>query len=186
MTRLLGALLLGTAAAAGCTGTGQTLAPTAPTTQSAVGPAGGSLGLVIQSVTPIQAIDSQAIVITGAGFGATFPGTQPIGDGSVDTLGCDTTLPSMAIRDGGSGSDSWAAGRENCTNFDEIGLQIQSWSDTKIVLSGFGSALGTPGKPGTWNIAPGDPLVVVVFGPNNSGQATYNLAASPSASTAHR
>src|SRR5579863_8313760 len=111
MTRLLWALLLGTVAATGCTGAGQTLAPTAQKTQSAVGPVSGSLGLVIQSVTPIRAIDSQAIVITGTGFGAAFPGTQPIGDGSVDTLGCDATLPSMAIWDGGSGSDSWAAGR---------------------------------------------------------------------------
>jgi hypothetical protein len=185
MTRLLGALLLGTVAA-GCNGAGQSLAPTAPTTQSAVGPVGSSLGLTIQSVTPIHAVDSQTIVITGTGFGPTFPGTQSIGDGSVDTLGCGTTLPSMAIWDNGSGSDSWAAGRVSCTNFDAIGLHIQSWSDTQIVLSGFGSALGTPGEGQSWNIAPGDPLVVVVFGPNNSGQATYNLTAAPSTSLAHR
>lgn len=134
-----------------------------------------SAGPFITSVTPILGQDTQGIVIDGAGFGSTPPQTTSLSDGSVDTLACNTSTPSLAIRDGGSGVDMWSAGRDTCTNTDAIGLSIVSWSDTQIVLKGFGSALGNASNPSGYNISATDPLSVVVFGPNNSGGATYNL-----------
>jgi hypothetical protein len=48
-------------------------------------------------------------------------------------------------------------------NRDAIGIKLVSWNDSEIVLAGFGSALGT-----RWEIAPGDPIEIIVYGPNNS------------------
>ena len=129
----------------------------------------------ITSVSTIAAIDAQTITITGSGFGNTAPQTAPVpsGDGSVDTNACNVNTPSLAIIDSGPGSDSWSAGRETCSNTDAIGIYIQSWSDTQIVLNGFGTSLGTNGAS-TWNIAAGDPIVVSVWGPNENGPAQYS------------
>jgi hypothetical protein len=121
----------------------------------------------ISSVNSILPQNAQTIIIRGSGFGSTSPKTQNLGD-SVDTID-DATTPSLAIRDHGTGADSWAAGRITSGNFDAIGLKLASWSDTEIVLNGFGSALG-----GQWKIAAGDPIEVVVFGPANSGSTSFN------------
>jgi hypothetical protein len=137
---------------------------------------------VIQSVTTIVAQPTQGVVITGRGFGNTPPQTVTVGDGSVDTLACNVTTPALAIHDNGAGPDAWDAGQDTCTGGpDHIGINIVSWSDTEVVLNGFGSALGSASNPGTFNIAPGDSLTVEVFGPNNSGVATYNLQVPPTA-----
>ena len=133
---------------------------------------------VIQSVTPIVAAAAQGIIISGTGFG-TGPQTTTLSDGSVETLACNVTTPSLAINDSGSGSDSWSAGRNTCANSDLIGIDLVSWSNTQIVLNGFGTALGNASKPATWNIAPGDPITVNLSGANQSGTATYNLQVSP-------
>ena len=132
---------------------------------------------VITSVSTITATNTQTITISGSGFGNTAPQTVQLTDGSVDTYACNVSTPSLAIIDSGSGSDSWSAGRETCTNTDLIGVYIQSWSDTQIVLSDFGSRLGTSGA-GTWNIATDDPIVVSVWGPNENGPAQYSTSVS--------
>jgi len=139
-------------------------------------PKSASAPPTINSVTPVAAVNSKYIVITGSGFGNAPPKIDPIGDGSVNTSACSTTTPSLAIRNNRAGA-GWSAGRATCTNFDAIGIiQNQNpsppywWSDTVIVLWGFGPALGQP----PYNIAPGDPLSIVVFGANNSGMATFS------------
>ena len=134
-------------------------------------------GPVITSVSSISPASQQTIYIYGSGFGSTPPQTVPVGDGSVDTYACNVNTPSLAIWGNGGGSHNWAAGRETCSNFDAIGVYLQSWSDTQIILGGFGSALSTSGS-GTWNIGAGDPLVVNVWGPNGSGPAQYSMTVS--------
>jgi hypothetical protein len=68
---------------------------------------------------------------------------------------------------------------ESCTTQNVIGIKIGSWSDTQIVLNGFGSALSSSPNPTSYNIAAGNPLTFTVSGPNNSGTATYNLQVLP-------
>jgi hypothetical protein len=137
-------------------------------------------GPVITSVTPITTDIAQIVVVQGMGFGVN-PATVTNPDGSVDTLGCNVTTPSFAIHDngqpGGSTADHWAAGRDNCTNTDDIGLDLVNWTNDEIVLKGFGSALTNSSDPGVWQISLGDALQVLVFGPDNDGQAAFNLTA---------
>jgi hypothetical protein len=121
----------------------------------------------ISSVSPIVATRLQTIRISGTGFGDVLPQTVSLGDGSVETVKSNTT-PSMAIFDNGTGSNSWIAGfTDNSTIFSIIGLILVSWSDTEIVLGGFGNSLGINGQ-GTYNIAVGDPLQIDVYTSANS------------------
>jgi PKD repeat protein len=138
-------------------------------------------GPSISSVSQIVAANSQTIYIYGSGFGNTPPQTVAVGDGSVDTYACNVTAPSLAVWDNSGGSHNWSAGRESCTNFDSIGIMIASWSDSEIVLRGFGSTLST--GIGTWTISPGDSLTINVWGPNNDGRAQFNIVVSGSATT---
>lgn len=129
-------------------------------------------GTIVWSVSQVTSSIRQSITITGFGFG-TNPTTTPLADGSVDTVACNTAAPSLDVRDSGAGADSWYAGRAVCTSRTQIGIYIVSWTNTQIVLSGFGSELGNPAHRSQWNIQAGNPLEVDVFGPNNGGQASY-------------
>jgi len=133
---------------------------------------------VILSVTPVAAQATQGIVISGSGFGNTPPQTVALGDGSVDTVACNVTTPGLTVWDNAPGG-VWQAGQESCTTQNVIGIKIGSWSDTQIVLNGFGSALSSSPNPTSYNIAAGNPLTFTVSGPNNSGTATYNLQVLP-------
>jgi hypothetical protein len=134
----------------------------------------------IQSVSPILAQANQGIVITGSGFGNTPPQTVTLNDRSVDTVACNVTTPALAIWDkASSAGGNWEAGQETCASLNAIGVKLASWSDSQIVLNGFGSALGNAMNPSTWNITSGDPLTIIVSGTNNSGTAAYNLQVAP-------
>jgi hypothetical protein len=115
---------------------------------------------VIYSVSVITSKTRlQTIYINGSGFMNTQPQTQSLGDGSVDTVNSSTT-PSLVINDIGKWAAGWIATGVSCG----IGVIINSWSGNQIVLGGFGSALGINGQ-GSWNIATGDNLTVVVYTP---------------------
>jgi hypothetical protein len=125
---------------------------------------------VISSVSPISTARLQTISIHGSGFGNTQPRVMELGDGSVDTVGGGTS-PVIRIYDQ-NGYGSWQAGVQDNPNSgaDSIGIVLVSWSDTEIVLGGFGAALGTNGQ-GEWSISSGDQLLIAVLSAN--GQATY-------------
>jgi hypothetical protein len=116
-------------------------------------------GPVINSVSPISATQLQTIVINGSGFGNTPPQTSSHGDGSVNTIDNDNT-PSMQIRNEAT-YGGWTAGFQDSTDRNAIGIILESWSDTEIVLGGFGEALSTSGQ-GSWNLAPGDAILIMV------------------------
>ncbi len=126
--------------------------------------------VLISSVSPISATLLQTITIKGSGFGSTQPQLLNLGDGSVDTVGGGAT-PVIRIYDE-SGSSNWEAGVQDSPNSgaDSIGVILTSWSNTEIVLGGFGTALNTNGQ-GQWNLSPGDPLLIAVLTAN--GQAAY-------------
>ncbi len=125
--------------------------------------------LYINSVSPIIAKNKQLIYINGSGFGYN-PQTYTLFDSSVDTVSGGST-PYMTINDNGGGSYSWQAG----VSGDAIGIYINNWTNTQIILSGFGSALTT--GTGRYNIKVGDPIAVSVFNPQiSSVGASYNLS----------
>jgi hypothetical protein len=145
-------------------------AATVVSSQSETTPISTEAPPVISSVSPISATRLQKIVISGSGFGNTQPQLLSLGDGSVDTVGGGTT-PAIRIYDQ-NGSGSWQAGVQDNPNSgaDSIGVILVSWSDTEIVLGGFGTALNTDGQ-GQWNLLPGDPLLISVV--TDNGQAVY-------------
>ncbi len=97
---------------------------------------------------------SRTIVIIGTCFGKD-PTYVEVSSFNIytglDTQNCGTgpTPPTMSIGEwGSSGNGDWSAGRfvatdGNCYYGDGIGLFYYSWSPTKIVIKGFGDALGT-------------------------------------------
>jgi DNA-binding winged helix-turn-helix (wHTH) protein len=111
-------------------------------------------GPQIASVTPILPQPKQRIVIKGRGFGLHVPYHN-------------TDSPYLAIRDQ---SSDWAAGRMIPQNSDEVMLDVESWTDTEIVLSGFSGDYGQRG----WKLAPGDELEIAVWNPQTgAGPAKF-------------
>lgn len=137
----------------------------------------------ISLVSPILATANQTITIRGSGFGNTQPQLLDLGDGSVDTVGGGTT-PVIRIYDLSS-TDSWEAGVQDSSGSgaDSIGIILKSWSNDKIVLGGFGSALNSGGSNDQpqWSITAGDPLLIAVLTFN--GQAVYTTTVGPNASS---
>jgi hypothetical protein len=133
---------------------------------------------VISDVSPILAQRDQNIIIRGHGFG-TAPRLLALGGGVVDTVSCNNTDPSLSIVEIGPGIEGWTAGRSTCNDTNTIGIRLVSWSDSKILLSGFGPLLGTRLQPSIYKIVPGDRIEVTVFGSDNSGQYTFPTAVKP-------
>jgi DNA-binding winged helix-turn-helix (wHTH) protein len=111
---------------------------------------------VISLVTPILPQPNQTILIRGHGLGRYTSFTN------VDT-------PFLAIRDQTAG---WTAGRIFDRNYDEVTLTVASWTDSEIVVTGFGSAYSR----GFWKLNAGDEIQVAVYNPQTgAGPATYSL-----------
>jgi hypothetical protein len=137
----------------------------------------------ISSITPITATTQQTIIIVGTNFGNVQPQLLSLGDGSVDTVGGGDT-PVIRIYDfGQSSSNGWEAGVQDSpgSGADSIGIILTSWSNDKIVLGGFSSALGSAGSNNQtqWTITTGDPLLIAVL--TIYGQAAYTTTVGPSA-----
>lgn len=134
----------------------------------------------IDSISPIYAEEDQFITIMGSGFGAAPTTDGFLDDASIsfpDTTGDDFGyLEFTDITDGG-----WSAGYGN----DSVGLEIQSWSDTEIVVGPFNLGYGT----GTWYLSPGDQVEFEIWNsatgsdpdmsgtPQNAGATFYTTVA---------
>lgn len=111
----------------------------------------------IYSVTPILPQARQRIVVRGRGFGLHVPYAQ-------------TDSPYIAIRDD---TARWSAGRMVPHNWDEVMLDVESWKDEEIVITGFS---GDYGKKG-WQLTEGDRLEIAVWNPQNGvGPARYSAS----------
>jgi hypothetical protein len=128
---------------------------TAGLTASAAQPASNSP--VITRVSPILPRSNQTIVIEGSGFGNSPPKLVPVGD-AVDTDARNGQRPALAIRNHGREPDDWQAGLARDGDVNGLGVKLESWTDTKITLAGFGNALGDEQSNATWRIAAGDPI----------------------------
>jgi DNA-binding winged helix-turn-helix (wHTH) protein len=114
----------------------------------------------IDWVSEILPEERQKIVIRGRGFGLHVPYSR-------------TDTPYLAIRDQTS---DWAAGRVIPENWDEVMVDVESWTSGEIVLSGFS---GDYGKKG-WKLAPGDQVEIAVWNPQTRiGPATFHVVVSP-------
>ncbi len=92
------------------------------------------------------------MTITGSGFGAAPPGVP----GEMD-------LPFFLFTDVPLKSVGWNAGYIGCGNNDSVALDYRSWSDKKIVISGFGSAYGKgPPNDRNFRVEPGDIVQIAV------------------------
>ncbi len=129
-----------------------------------VGPKSLSVRTAIESVTQIHCNVRQTIIISGHGFGP-YPEVVPVIGGGVDTIG-ESQKPSLAILNLGQGAHRWSAGRHTETNHCAIGLDLTSWTDSRIVLAGFTGPIGTS-PAAKYQLSQGDPVKVVVFGPSN-------------------
>jgi DNA-binding winged helix-turn-helix (wHTH) protein len=110
----------------------------------------------IASVSPVRPQSRQRIVIKGRGFGSHVPYS-------------DTDSPYLAIRDK---TAHWAAGRIIPWNWDEVMLDVESWTDSQIVLSGFSGSYGEQG----WKLNTGDELEIAVWNPQSgAASAVYGL-----------
>jgi len=153
--------------------------------------------VVTLTVTSAKATDSPAIysvtftyspsappwltmTINGVGFGNGVGFVAANGGyGGIDTVKSGTTA-SLGICDIRGGVQQWNAGGKytssinvghGCTvgGYNAIGVYLDAWTSTKVVLGGFGGAIPKDG----YHIHTGDTLVFVVFGPSNSGYSTY-------------
>jgi DNA-binding winged helix-turn-helix (wHTH) protein len=111
----------------------------------------------VPEITSVSAIPPQArqrIVIKGRGFGMHTPYAK-------------TDSPYLAI---GDDTRDWAAGRMTPTNWDEVTLDVEGWSNNEIVISGFS---GDYGKNG-WELVAGDRVNIRVWNPQTgSGPALF-------------
>jgi hypothetical protein len=121
--------------------------------------AGSAEPIEIRAVSPILPRQDQTIFIKGTGFG-------------LHTRYSNLDSPFIAIRDKTGG---WAAGRIIPQNWDKVTLNVQTWEDTQIAVSGFSGAYGSEG----WELRAGDKVEIVVWNPQTGrGPALYHLTVS--------
>ncbi len=139
--------------------------------------------LTVNSVTGVilPSNSGWTLTINGCGFG-TFPSVNTFADGSSTTQPSSTT-GSIVIADQTQG---WSAGFGG----DLIGVDIESWSDSQIVLDGFGGSCSAPNCPGgvaespdasQYSIQPGDQIYVYIVGSGctDSGWSTFSGSTPP-------
>jgi len=148
-------------------GTGPSAAP--PTQSTSI------LSFAVFNISPISTDTMQRIIITGVGFGngPTVVVNSVANDSSINTLR-DSVHPSVLINDR---TGNWSAGyAQTSTDYDHVGIYLTSWSDTQIIIDGFGSLLGNATNPSQYLISTGDLITVTVYGPNQIGIASLDTA----------
>ena len=127
-----------------------------PRIEQAFSAADGDHPPEITAVSPIMPRPDQTVVIRGSGFG-------------LYTQYRNGNTPFIAIRDM---TARWAAGRTIPQNSDDVTLDVKSWDDKAIIISGFSGAYGS----GEWKLNVGDEIEVAVWNPQSGrGPATYHL-----------
>jgi hypothetical protein len=130
--------------------------PTGPEAPAAVRVTKAGDGLRVFSVSSIIPESRQRIVIKGSGFGLRVPYAH-------------TDSPYFAIRDL---TANWSAGRMIPQNSDEVMVDVETWTDTEIVVSGFSGDYGMSG----WKLTAGDDVEVAVWNPQSGvGPAIFRV-----------
>lgn len=121
-------------------------------------------GPVIKKVTPIQAEQTQKIVIKGKGFGKMKPYNG-------DSCCVEISVTNYACYYYGS-YDVWNAGWSGGTKgANEVTLNVKKWTNKEIVITGFTGAYGYS----CWTLGSGDPITVNVWNAQTeAGPATWS------------
>jgi hypothetical protein len=99
------------------------------------------------------------MTITGSGFG-----TAPLG------VPGESVLPFLSFIDQPLDLAQWQAGYAGCGNVDAVTLDYTSWSNTKILISGFGREYGRgPRGRHKWTVSPGDLFTIAVANSGTDG-----------------
>lgn len=115
----------------------------------------------IKKVSPIQAEQTQKIVVTGKGFGKMKPYVG-------DSCCIEITVTNPQCEYYGSYTQ-WNAGYEG-SNPNEVTLNITKWTNKKIVIAGFTGNYGQ----GCWTLNAGQPIEVKVWNAQTqAGPATW-------------
>ncbi len=118
----------------------------------------------IKKVSPIQAEQSQHIVIKGKGFGKMKPydGDSPYIQILVTNPACDYSI-----------GDTWQAGYES-SNPNLVTLNVAKWANKKIVISGFTGDYGQ-GPNDCWVLLSGQSITINVWNAQTgAGPATWS------------
>jgi hypothetical protein len=108
----------------------------------------------ITHISRIRAEQTQKIVISGTGFSTLRP--------------YDGDSPYIKIRDNTAGFN---AGHESSSEYDDVTLNVTSWSAHSIVIDGFTGEWGTP----YWHLSKGDSLTINVWNAHSGkGPARQN------------
>jgi len=119
---------------------------------------------VITAVSPVVNQATQTITITGSGFGTKAPYS---GDSSF-----------IAFQDQTANWEAGYTGDGVSADGNLVTMAIGSWTDTSIVVTGFGSYYGVGG----WTFNAGDTVKVSVWNANSgAGPGTYTLTAGTAA-----
>jgi hypothetical protein len=115
---------------------------------------------VITSVSSIQPICQQKIAIIGKGFGEQSP--------------FDGDTPDFQIRDV---TGNWSAGYKapRALSGDAVTIDVTSWTDTEIDVSGFGGAYGVP-SPSSLSLHSGDQIRFEVWNAQAANSAVGQSA----------
>ncbi len=116
----------------------------------------------ITSIVAVPHGRKTMVTITGGGFGAAPP-----------QVGQTTTSPFLILTDfnprmGFSGGFPWSGGFCNETNCNQVTADYASWTDTKVVIAGYG-ADRYGGDGGAWEVHPLDAFCVGIWASTNSG-----------------
>ena len=114
---------------------------------------------VIKSVTPIQAEQTQNIIIKGSGFGKMKPYN-----------GDSCCIQIVVTNVGSCPSSTWQAGYEGSGN--EVTLNVKKWANKKIIITGF---TGYYGEFYCWYLVSGQPIKINVWNAKTqSGPASWS------------
>ena len=135
--------------------------------------------LVIYSVNLVPVLPGFkfAYVISGTGFGTGPTTVAPNGPWTgVDTVvgGSKPGLGFCDVNQGWNAGGDYLVGVPVCSfgGYNNIGVFLTYWSNTRIVISGYGNALPADG----YHIYHGDTLIFAVFAPHNAAQTFYTIS----------
>ena len=141
-------------------------------------------------MTPIHANQTQTITITGSGFG-----TQPPFDGDLPCIQITSTPAQPPTGQWGAGHNG-AGGTYNAFGScsaptqtptptcptttsgwcDWVTLDVSSWSDSSITITGFGGQYGDQNQYFDWSLRVGDTIdILIANAQSGAGPADYKL-----------
>ncbi len=123
----------------------------------------------VPRITSIAATPNGAktvVTITGSGFG---PAPSEVGQTTTSPFLVLTDYNRKAVNDDGF---PWNGGFCDAHNCNEVTVAYTSWTDTQVVISGYGADYYGGGEDGAWKVNPRDAFCVGIWSTKNPGLGT--------------